>query len=201
MLGTIIPSSGILVGLLTKHAIAFPSGTTRDRCCCNCTLGDFGSSVIGRGASGIGRTALCTLGSIARVGGNIPMATMGAYSTGSGMVHLNISASLARAHIWSVPRERKGDAGAGLLSASTRILATFVALSMANIAGISISCEKNRQCELYTLLVILLCTLCDTGSVPVTHPGTICPHRVETMLFVSWSVHRRLLLFQGAPMG
>ena len=76
------------------------------------------------------------------------MGPVGVSSAGSGMVHLNNSVSLARARIWLVPRERKGDAGAGLLSASASTLAAFVALSIADVAGMSILCGKNRRREL-----------------------------------------------------
>ena len=63
-------------------------------------------------------------------------ADCGVVSFLSGILALNRFVSWRRARDCSVPSERKGGAGAGLRSASVSIMATSVALSSGDVAGI-----------------------------------------------------------------
>ena len=56
---------------------------------------------------------------------------------------MNGSESCWSARIWAFPSVLKGNAGAGLSSASTNILAALVALLASEVAGILMSCRKN----------------------------------------------------------
>ena len=80
-------------------------------------------------------------------------------STGSAAVE-KMSASCRTARIWSSPRVLKGDAGAGLRSASASILAASAALSADDVWGMSSSWGKNstvratrsaRVCVMYVV--------------------------------------------------
>ena len=60
-----------------------------------------------------------------------------------GMVALKRSASWRMARICAFTNERKGDAGAGLSSASASILAASAALSAEEVASMVVLCGKN----------------------------------------------------------
>ena len=89
-----------------------------------------GASTLGGGAHIVGGAAL----SSGVIGGNSGWA--------AGMVALKRSASWWIVRICAFPNERKGDAGAGLSSASASILAASAALSAEEVVGMMVLCGK-----------------------------------------------------------
>ena len=98
---------------------------------------------MGCGVSQGGGTERGTLGNATGVGGRTVVDAIVVVGECSGIVHVNISESCWRGRIWAFPNVLKGDAGAGLSSASDNILAALIALLADKVAGMSMSCGKN----------------------------------------------------------
>ena len=70
---------------------------------------------------------------------------------------MNNSASLLITRICSVPNERNDDCGAEFLRDSANIRAAVVALSVADVSGMFMSCRKNSTvCAICSALVLVM---------------------------------------------
>ena len=74
----------------------------------------------------------------------------------AGAAVLKISVSLRSARIFSLPKDRKGEAGAGFMSVSVSILAASVALSPDELCGISMSCGTNSTVRAIISTLVLV---------------------------------------------
>ena len=78
----------------------------------------------------------------------------------SSIVHLNNLDNLVIACIYSVPSKKNDDAGDGLASGSSTILAAAVALFVSDVVGISMSCEKNYTiCTMRSVRIFVMYTV------------------------------------------
>ena len=102
---------------------------------CVFTLGDVGRIAAGCGVSQGGGLECGNLGDATRVDGRTIDDVIDIVGECSGIAHVNSSESCRSARIWAPPNVLKGDAGAGLSSASANILAALVALLADEVAG------------------------------------------------------------------
>ena len=96
-----------------------------------------GRIAAGCGVSQGGGPERGTLGDATGVGGRTLDDIIVVVDECSGIAHVNSSESCRSARIWASPNVLKGDAGAGLSSASANILAALVALLADEVAGMS----------------------------------------------------------------
>ena len=108
------------------------------------TLGDSagGNAGCGAGCGGGATRGSGTLGDSVGAGGRRGGVGVGLSAGTRGMDAEKRSESVRRALVYSVPKIRNGEAGAGCRSALASILAASAALSLDNVAGMAMSCGK-----------------------------------------------------------
>ena len=115
---------------------------------------------MGCGVSRGGATERDTLGDATGVGGRTVDDVIAVVGECSVIVQVKSSESCCSACIWASPNVLNGDTGAGLRSALANMLAALAALSVDEVAGMSMSCGKKSTVRaIHSALVFVTYTV------------------------------------------